>query len=78
MKQHLSLLSDDMGLQDFLLGPRRPRRNRLLYAIHNEEWKVSQQEAAERLHEIDRANLERDVAVVDNGMTTLSTRIHSG
>lgn len=54
VKQHLSLLSEDMDLRDFLLGPQKPCHKHFLYAIYNELWKISQQEAAERLCEIDR------------------------
>lgn len=77
VKHHLSLLSDDVDLQDFLLGPKKPREKHFLYAVYNNIWKISQQEALERLREIDRINLEKALAIVDNGMTTLTSRIYS-
>lgn len=77
VKEHLSLLSDDTDLQDFLLGPRKPPHKHFLYTGYSELWKVSQKKAAELLHEINRINLEKSLAVVDNGRTTLSSRMYS-
>lgn len=65
-----------MDLQDFLLGPRSPHSKRFIYAIYNEIQKMSQQEATERLRQIDKAILEKALAVVDNLMNMLSTRIY--
>ncbi|KAJ1180193.1 hypothetical protein NDU88_005415 [Pleurodeles waltl] len=58
-------------------GPKTPRRKRFLYEVYNEIWKLSQQEAAARLRQIDQENLKKALAVVDNGIHTLSDRIYT-
>ncbi|KAJ1181614.1 hypothetical protein NDU88_006819 [Pleurodeles waltl] len=45
--------------------------------MYNEICKLSQIEAAARLRQLDKENLEKTLAVVDNGMNTLSNRIYS-
>ncbi|KAJ1135287.1 hypothetical protein NDU88_001727 [Pleurodeles waltl] len=57
--------------------PKTPRRKRFLYEVYNEIWKLSQQEAAARLRQIDQENLKKALAVVDNGIHTLSDRIYT-
>ncbi|KAJ1099759.1 hypothetical protein NDU88_004857 [Pleurodeles waltl] len=57
--------------------PRVPRKKRFLYEVLNEIWKLSQQEAAARLRQIDQENLMQTLSVVDNGMHTLSERVYT-
>ncbi|XP_078514085.1 uncharacterized protein LOC144773106 [Lissotriton helveticus] len=66
-----------MDLQDFLIGPGKPPHKHNLYTGYSELWKVAQKKAAELLREINRINLEKSLAVVDNGRTTLSPRMYS-
>ncbi|KAJ1169814.1 hypothetical protein NDU88_001704 [Pleurodeles waltl] len=77
VKLHLTLLSNDTDLQDFLSGPRVPRKKRFIYEVYNEIWKLSQQEAAARLRQIDQENLMKALSVVDNGMHTLCDRVYT-
>ncbi|KAJ1106917.1 hypothetical protein NDU88_004315 [Pleurodeles waltl] len=77
VKSHLTLLSNDTDLQDFLSGPKVPRKKRFLYEVYNEIWKLSQQEAAARMRQIDQENLIQALSVVDNGMHTLSDRVYT-
>ncbi|KAJ1130735.1 hypothetical protein NDU88_009085 [Pleurodeles waltl] len=58
-------------------GPKVPRKKRFLYEVYNEIWKLSQQEAAARLRQIDQENLMPTLSVVDNGMHTLSDRVYT-
>ncbi|KAJ1172014.1 hypothetical protein NDU88_003870 [Pleurodeles waltl] len=58
-----------------VIGPRMPQKKRFLYEVYNEIWKLSQQEAAARLRQIDQENLIQALSVVDNGMHTLSDRV---
>ncbi|KAJ1154556.1 hypothetical protein NDU88_007305 [Pleurodeles waltl] len=57
--------------------PKVPRKKRFLYEVYNEIWKLSQQEAAARLRQIDQENLMQTLSVVDNGMHTLSDRVYT-
>ncbi|KAJ1126722.1 hypothetical protein NDU88_005128 [Pleurodeles waltl] len=57
--------------------PQVPRKKQFLYEVYNEIWKLSQQEAAARLGQIDQENLIQALSVVDNGMHTLSDCVYT-
>ncbi|KAJ1180610.1 hypothetical protein NDU88_005830 [Pleurodeles waltl] len=57
--------------------PKVPWKKRFLYEVYNEIWKLSQQEAAARLRQIDQENLMLTLSVVDNGMHTLSDGVYT-
>ena len=59
VKQHMLKLKENIDVTDFILGSRNPRSKRLIYAMYNEIWKVFQQEAAERIRQIDKENIEK-------------------